>query len=45
MNSASGIDTPIVNVPQALSCKRVDDGEAEAGERDDDDEEDRDRRR
>jgi hypothetical protein len=23
MNSASGIDTPIVNVPQALSCKAL----------------------
>ena len=44
MKSASGIVAPIVNVPQALSLQRVDDGEAEAGERDDDDEEDGDAR-
>ena len=40
---ASGIETPIVNVPHALCCSAFDDREAQAGERDHDDEEDGDR--
>ena len=41
--SASGIEAPIVKVPHGALLQRIDDGEAEAGERDHDDEEDRDR--